>query len=60
MDTTIIGGIVRAVLAAAGGTLVAHGYIGQTELEALVGALVVVGTGVWSVYQKVRAKKSAP
>lgn len=59
MDLTMIGGLIRTVLAAAGGTLVTHGYTTQGELEAWVGAFVVVGTGAWSLWQKYRARKAA-
>ena len=52
MDSSLIGGIIRTVLAAAGGILVTKGYVDDATLQGLIGALITLGTGVWSVVQK--------
>lgn len=57
MDSSVIGGIVRTVLATVGGTFVAKGYVDADTLNQIIGAVIVLGTGAWSVFQKVRAKK---
>jgi len=56
MDSSVIGGIVRTVLAAGAGALVAKGYGDIETWNTIIGGLVVIGTGIWSVVQK---KKSA-
>lgn len=50
-------GIVRAIVAAAGGFLVAKGVIDAETLAALAGAVATIGAAVWSVLAK---KKPAP
>lgn len=45
-------GVVRALGAAGGGWLVAHGYMGANEVEGFAGALGVIGVAVWSVVSK--------
>lgn len=52
MDSSMIGGIVRTVLAAAGGILVTKGYVDDATLQGLIGAIITIGTGVWSIVQK--------
>lgn len=47
-----IGGIARAVLAALGGYLVGKGLIDNETANNLVGAAVVIVTGVWSILNK--------
>jgi hypothetical protein len=49
-------GIARAVLAAIGGYAVAQGVLDPAQLETVVGALLTIGTAIWSVLAK---KKSA-
>lgn len=56
MDSSVIGGIVRTVLASVGGVLVAKGYVDDATLQACIGALITLGTGVWSVVQKKKTK----
>lgn len=56
MDSTVIGGIIRTVLAAAGGVLVTKGYVDDATLQALIGALITLGTGVWSIIAKKNAQ----
>jgi hypothetical protein len=50
--TKTILGVVRHVLTAAGGGLVANGSLTSSDLEAVIGAVItLVGIG-WSVYEK--------
>lgn len=55
MILQIIGGIVRAVLAAYGGKLVESGLITADQLSQGIGAVIVLLTILWSVWQKRRA-----
>lgn len=57
MDSTQVGGIVRTILVGAGGFLVGKGWIDSETLNQLVGALIVLGGGVWSIIQKKSASK---
>lgn len=57
MDSAVIGGIVRTVLVSAGSILVTKGYVDDETLNQIVGALIVLGMGVWSVIQKKGAAK---
>lgn len=52
MNAAEVGGIVRTVLAALGGLAVGKGWIDNETMIAMVGAIVTIGTGVWSVFQK--------
>jgi len=52
MDSSVVGGIVRTILASVGGVLVAKGYVDDATLQACIGALITLGTGIWSVVQK--------
>ena len=52
---TVLNGIVRHVLTAAGGALVARGYIAETELELVVGAVVTLAGVIWSAIAKRKA-----
>jgi hypothetical protein len=49
---TILNGVVRHILTAAGGALVTKGVIGETELEMAVGALITIVGVVWSAIAK--------
>jgi len=49
---TILNGVVRHILTAAGGALVTKGVIGETELEMAVGALIAIAGVVWSAIAK--------
>lgn len=51
-------GVVRALLAATGGYVVNKGIADQATVDSIVGALVVIATGGWSIYSKIKAKKS--
>ena len=48
----MIGGIVRAILASIGGSLVAAGYLDQATLQAGIGAIVTLITIGWSIWAK--------
>lgn len=50
MNTDLIGGVIRAVLAAVGGYFVAKGTVDQGTFTTISGALVTLGTAIWSIY----------
>ena len=52
MNVQEVMGVVRAVLSGVGGILVAKGFLGSSDMEIIVGAVVSVATVVWSVLQK--------
>ena len=52
MNVQEVMGVVRAVLSGVGGILVAKGFLGSSDAEIIVGAVVSVSTVVWSVLQK--------
>jgi hypothetical protein len=54
MTAQIVGAILRAALAAYGGANVAS----DSEINQIAGALVVVVSLAWSIYQKVTAKQA--
>lgn len=56
--TQEINGVLRAVLAAAGGSLISKGYIDAGTLDIAAGALATLLAVAWSVYEKRKAKKS--
>lgn len=47
-----VAGIIRHVLTAAGGYLVAKGIIDEGALVEAVGAIVTIAGLVWSIFQK--------
>jgi len=53
---TILNGIVRHILTAAGGGLVAKGMLAQTELEMAIGAIVTLAGVIWSAIAKRKGK----
>ena len=57
MDAAVLGGIIRAVLAAVGGGFLAKGYVDADTLNVVVGALASLASAAWSVWVKVREKK---
>jgi len=59
VDATQFGGIFRAVFAAVGGYFVGKGLVDQGTVEAVGGALVVLVTAVWSVFNKRKAAAAA-
>ena len=52
MDKAQIMGMVRHVLTTLGGILASKGYIGESDVEIVVGAVVIVAGALWSVMQK--------
>ncbi len=56
MSAQEVFGIIRTILAAFSGYVVAHGWLDDATYQSLLGALGVVFTAVWSV----ASKKSAP
>ena len=51
-----VGGIVRAVVAAAGGYFVGQGFIDAQTMMTLGGAVTTLAVAVWSIYSKRPAK----
>lgn len=58
MNADQIWGIVRTLLAAGGGFLVAKGFVDDATLASILGALGVLFTAGWSIYQKHAASKA--
>ena len=52
MNSAVIFGLVRHVLTLAGGYLVAKGHVDPEQVETLIGALVTLIGGVWSITSK--------
>ena len=44
--------IIRQVLTVAGTALVAKGYVQASDIEPVIGALLTIGTMIWSVADK--------
>lgn len=59
MTFEIIGGLIRHALTVVGGIVVTTGYIATSEVEAIVGALMVLIGTAWSVWKKYITKKNA-
>lgn len=57
MDKSVVGGIVRTVLASGAGFLVGKGYITEDMVEPLIGGVIAIGVAVWSFVQKKGASK---
>jgi hypothetical protein len=51
-------GIVRHVLTFGGGLLLAKGYADEAIVQELVGGLVAVVGGIWSVIAKIKLSKN--
>lgn len=49
---TQIFGVVRTILAFVAGIAVTKGYIDDATATAVVGAIVTIGTAVWSIVEK--------
>lgn len=56
MDQAVIGAIARHLLNAAGAALVTKGYLAASMVEPVSGSLLLLGSVVWSIIQKKRAK----
>lgn len=52
----IVGAVVRAVLQALGGGMVAQGLLDSDDLAKAIGAIICLGTVGWSVWQKHRSR----
>jgi hypothetical protein len=57
MTPEIIGGIIRALLAAFGGTLIASGLVTEADITAISGGIITFVTVAWSIYSKKKAVK---
>ena len=44
--------LIRQVLTVAGTALVAKGYVEASDVEPLIGALLTIGSAIWSVADK--------
>ena len=55
MNWDMIQGIVRHILTFGGGFLVTNGTLGQSDMEAGVGAIVTLAGIAWSVFAKKKA-----
>ena len=53
---TVLNGIVRHILTAAGGALVARGSLAESELDLAVGAVITLAGIIWSAIAKRKAK----
>jgi len=53
---SVLNGILRHVLTAAGGSLVTRGYVGEAQLELAVGALITIVGVIWSAIAKRKSK----
>ena len=51
-----VGGIVRALVSAAGGYLVGQGLIDAQTMMTIAGGITTVAVAVWSIYSKRPAK----
>ena len=49
-------GVLRALLAAAGGYMINQGWADQGTVDGLVGAILVVVAGIWSIISKAKAQ----
>ena len=58
MDAAVLGGIIRAIIAAVGGGFLAQGYVDESTLNIIIGALASLASAAWSVWVKVREKKA--
>lgn len=52
MTAEQIWGIVRTILAAAGGYIVAKGWVDNATIQSVIGALGTIFIAVWSVWAK--------
>lgn len=52
MDSAQFLGVVRAVLAALGGYLVGQGFLDDSTVQQLSGAVATIAAAAWSVYSK--------
>jgi hypothetical protein len=56
MKKTIVFGILRALLASAGGWITSSGLMDDSQSKEVIGAIMVLVTAIWSVVEKYKAK----
>lgn len=54
------GGIVRIITTLVGGWLAQKGWATEADVEGIAGAVILVATGVWSIWAKRKALKAIP
>ena len=52
MTTDQVGGIVRALVAAAGGYFVGQGLVDAQTMMTIGGAITTLAVAIWSIYSK--------
>jgi hypothetical protein len=57
LSPEIIGGLVRSAIQALGGLLVALGVTDDSKVALIAGAIGVIGSTAWSIWQKVQAER---
>ena len=60
MNADQVWGIVRTILAAGGGYIVAKGYVDNATLQSILGALGTLFVAGWSIWSNRSAKLAAP
>lgn len=62
MDSKLayMGGIVRIVTTLIGGYLAQKGLATEADVEGIAGAIVLVATGIWSIWSKRKAMNTPP
>lgn len=53
---SVIGGLIRHLLTAAGGGLLAQGAMTSGDIEIVTGAIIALGGVAWSVFSKRKSK----
>lgn len=53
----VVAGIARHILTAVGAALVSDGVVSSDQLHSIGGAVVVLASVVWSIYQKYEQKR---
>ena len=56
MNNDQITGVIRAVLAPVGGLLVQRGYVDNQTMTTIIGAILALGAGAWSVHNNQTGK----
>lgn len=52
MNVQMVSGVVRHLMTALGGILVAHGVVEAGEIEMVIGAVVTLAGFAWSIWEK--------
>lgn len=58
MNAATITAILRAIMQAVAGGLIANGTLTDADLQTAAGAIVGLGALAWSIFQKVKTKKA--